>query len=377
MAKTAEGKAEKLKTFGLDDTQASALADYITLSLPTIVQAELKKFDTQSGPMGKTIRNVELFRSGEWNGDEYTGDDLDGMIEAFDQVGFNVPVKLGHNTEDGAPAVGWVENLRRDGDVLLADLVDVPLEVYDAVRARRYDAVSSELYWNLERDKKKYGRVLKAVALLGADTPAVAGLKPLREAAFRLGEDYEKLVTLTMGEKAMAEKKTETPEVKTPSIDPLEAKRLREDNEAMVARLAQIEDERRSEKIEAKVAALSIPSLRSTVRGLYELAMKSGVKVMKFSLEQGKEAVDVEPVKVVDDLVARLNSPVGTLLRELSVGRTDHRTDAAAIDDAGAELDRMAKALMASKSVKSYSEAFAQVRRDPANAELVARYVKE
>jgi hypothetical protein len=119
------------------------------------------------------IRNVEIFAAGEWNGDQYTAEDLDDMVEAAHEVGFTPPLKAGHVERPGAPALGWVEHL--------------PRRVYDAIRQRRYDRVSAEIYWDYEQDGRKFPRVLKAVALLGAEIPAVPELQPLHEVVHATG----------------------------------------------------------------------------------------------------------------------------------------------------------------------------------------------
>lgn len=123
------------------------------------------------------IRNVEIFATGEHNGDPYTEEDLDAMVEAFDDVGFAPPLKQGHG--EGQRAYGWVQNLRRAGKKLLADLVDIPEAVYREIKEKGWGPVSAEIYWDFERGGKVWPRVLKAVALLGGDIPAVAGLKPV------------------------------------------------------------------------------------------------------------------------------------------------------------------------------------------------------
>ena len=128
----------------------------------------------------RSVKGVEIFKIGKWNGDKYVEKDIDDIVDAFDGVGFQVPVKLGHSKEVGEPAFGWVQRVYRKGEVLLADFKDLPKKLYDAIKDRRFDAVSSEIFWNLERDGKKFRRVLKAVALLGSETPAVSGLAPLR-----------------------------------------------------------------------------------------------------------------------------------------------------------------------------------------------------
>lgn len=324
---------------------------------------------------GKTIRNVEIFRTGEWNDESYSRDDLQEMVDSFDLVGFNVPVKLGHMSMDDAPAVGWVSNLRLEGDVLLADITDIPAEVYGQIVNRQYDQVSAEIFVNLTRGDEVFKRVLKAVALLGAETPAVAGLKPLREAMFKRNRatNYEKLVlcTNTMGAKRMAEKPKETP-------DALTMKRLEDQNTELKAMVHRMAEERRAEVILNKVKELRIPALRDTMAALYDLATRAeateGLKVVKFALKQGEAPVDVSPVKVVDDLRERLNGNVAHIFKELSVSGKFSRDDGVAGDDPGIELDRKAKALVQEGKAKTYAEASKIVRRDPNNAELVRRY---
>jgi len=127
-----------------------------------------------------TIPAVEIFRAGTWNGATSTEADLDAMVEASTRVGFVPPVKLGHATESGMPAFGWVENLRRMGASLMADLVELPEQLYAMIKARRYNAMSVEIYHDLERNGRTFPRVLRALALLGAELPAV-DLRPLRD----------------------------------------------------------------------------------------------------------------------------------------------------------------------------------------------------
>lgn len=126
------------------------------------------------------ISGVEIFSSGSHNGDTYTDKDLDAIVEAYGSLDFKPPLKAGHSKDKpGMPALGWVDNVRRNGGKLIADFKQIPELLYSAIKDGRYNTVSSEIYWNLTRGGKKYPRALKAVALLGADIPAVAGLRPL------------------------------------------------------------------------------------------------------------------------------------------------------------------------------------------------------
>lgn len=131
---------------------------------------------------GQTLKNIEIFKAGTWNGDRYTSADIDDMIAAYDEAGYVPPVKLGHDENPSAAAYGWVRNLRRQGDTLIADFADVPDDLVRLIKDGRYDAVSSEIFMGVKRNGQTFRRLLKAVAVLGAHPPAVSGLKPLRAA---------------------------------------------------------------------------------------------------------------------------------------------------------------------------------------------------
>lgn len=139
-----------------------------------------------------TIKGVEIFSTGTHNGDKYTEADLDEMVKAHGALDFRPAIKIGHTKDTpGAPSYGWVQNLRRVGQKLVADFTDMHDSVVDALRKRSYDRVSSEVYFNLNRGGKKFSRALKAVALLGAEVPAVAGLTPLHKMEFAAEGEYE------------------------------------------------------------------------------------------------------------------------------------------------------------------------------------------
>ena len=135
----------------------------------------------------KNIEGIEIFAAGTWNSDIYTVDDLDKMVEAYNATKTKVKpfLKLGHNEmqalleADGLPAAGWIDNLRRIGEKLVADFVGVPKAIYELIKAGSYRTVSSEIYWNFALDGEKYPYLLKAVAILGADIPAVSSLKDI------------------------------------------------------------------------------------------------------------------------------------------------------------------------------------------------------
>ena len=120
-----------------------------------------------------TIQGLEIFAAGTWNDDFYTEQDLQNMVDAFPAMGWKPPLKLGHQEQSGDRAFGWIQRIYRSGSKLLADIGDISDELFKLIRMKAYNAVSSEIFWNFKRAGIEYPRVLKAVALLGAETPAV------------------------------------------------------------------------------------------------------------------------------------------------------------------------------------------------------------
>lgn len=135
--------------------------------------------------MGKEIKGVELFATGVWNGYQVKKQTLDEIAASYQKfsTALRIPLKFGHNDEqpmtDGQPALGWVTNIRVEGEKLLGDFVDMPDIVYSAVKQKLYNTLSIELLFDVEYKGELFPHVLTAVALLGADLPAVNSIKDL------------------------------------------------------------------------------------------------------------------------------------------------------------------------------------------------------
>ena len=134
--------------------------------------------------MASEILGVNVFSAGTWNRMKFTGEDLTAIAQntnALIAAGRHAPpLKLGHHGGDepeidGQPALGWIENLRAVGDNLYADFKRIPDTVFEAIKSELYRQVSVEL-----RYIEEFGWILTAVALLGADLPAVKNLEDLQ-----------------------------------------------------------------------------------------------------------------------------------------------------------------------------------------------------
>ena len=155
--------------------------------------------------MPKTIEGVEIFATGKHRGSatvDITDNDLAEMVNSFNELsgagGFQPVLKLGHDdvqkffgARKGAPNLGFVEKLRVEGSKILADFTNVPDALFDLIKQRRFNSVSIEMFPKTEFNGKQFKNVLTAVALLGAELPAVKGLKDLAATLFTEEPDDE------------------------------------------------------------------------------------------------------------------------------------------------------------------------------------------
>ncbi len=139
------------------------------------------------------IQNIEIAAVGKWEGMAggkaativITAKDLEDMVSAFDtlmadkKLNYEPPVKLGHDANqkllqnDGYPAAGWIDSLKKVGDKLVASFRGVPKKIAELINAGAYKKISPEYYSDYSIGGETYRRVLKAASLLGADIPAV------------------------------------------------------------------------------------------------------------------------------------------------------------------------------------------------------------
>ncbi len=135
---------------------------------------------------------IEVFKSGEQKDSsgklrKFTDDMLDKIANLYngkvkESGSFEAPLVKGHPKTDD-PAYGWIEKLKRKGNVLLAKLKDVSETVVDEVKNGLFKKISIALYPDL---------MLRHVGLLGASAPAVKGL---RNVEFEDDKEFSELIT--------------------------------------------------------------------------------------------------------------------------------------------------------------------------------------
>ena len=135
------------------------------------------------------LKDVEVFGIGVWKGNKITDKDLNDIVNGTNEIidKLKPKVKLGHDDKQallqrtGLPAGGWITKLKRAGDKILVDIKEVPKVLYQLIKNGAYKRISSEILagYTEPSTKKKYNKVLSAIAFLGADLPAVTNLKDI------------------------------------------------------------------------------------------------------------------------------------------------------------------------------------------------------
>lgn len=120
------------------------------------------------------MKFFEVFKAGKYPQGKFTKKEIAEIAKNYDPKFCEAPITIDH--QQSGPAYGWVDTVKADGDKLKVAFKDVPSEFEKDVNDGKYKKVSVELYRNLEGK----GAYLKAVSFLGAATPQVKGLEPIK-----------------------------------------------------------------------------------------------------------------------------------------------------------------------------------------------------
>lgn len=128
------------------------------------------------------IREVNIFKAGTQTSAqgitrEFTKSDLSQIAQSYDPGVHEAPIRIGHEDNDKVPAWGWVKGVKLKGDGLYAEIDFSPL-AEDYIKNGLYKKVSASFYSPESKINPEPGKwSLRHVALLGAQPPAVKGLK--------------------------------------------------------------------------------------------------------------------------------------------------------------------------------------------------------
>lgn len=177
----------------------------------------MEKMISDENKMGE-IEEMEIFRIGTHNGDDFTEEDLEEIAENFEKLKSEVrpKLKITHHEHQkslaGLASYGDITEVYTryvDGEKrLFAKIENVPKEVIAFIKERRFPERSIEIYPEFKLGVKDgspvYKNVLKAIALLGQEMPAVTGMAPIM-----LSENLEKQKTICFDDFCMCEEAAE------------------------------------------------------------------------------------------------------------------------------------------------------------------------
>lgn len=171
------------------------------------------------------MSGLEILSVGTWEGINtpagglaFTEEDLDEIVSAYEgNLESRIPVKLGHGDQallDGLPAAGWVTNLRRQGNKLVADIRDIPARIGDLIAQGAWRNRSVELRKGAKLDGKTYKYMLTGLALLGSTLPAVNNLADIESlyTALSIDPPEKDATTLIFGEREPEKKERKVDE---------------------------------------------------------------------------------------------------------------------------------------------------------------------
>ncbi|AVG15379.1 peptidase [Chromobacterium vaccinii] len=127
---------------------------------------------------------LHIFKSGRqtaMSGDvlDFSESDLAACARAYDPALHEAPIVIGHPRHD-APAYGWVKSLAANGIDLLADPHQVDPVFAELVATGRHKKISASFYRPDSPNNPVPGvYYLRHVGFLGAQPPAVKGLRPV------------------------------------------------------------------------------------------------------------------------------------------------------------------------------------------------------
>ena len=128
------------------------------------------------------IKEVHIFKAGTQTSAqgvtrEFTVNDLKQIADSYTPNVHEAPIRIGHEDNDKVPAWGWVKDVKVKGDNLFAEIDFSPM-AEEYIKNGLYKKVSASFYSPDSKINPEPGKwSLRHVALLGAQPPAVKGLK--------------------------------------------------------------------------------------------------------------------------------------------------------------------------------------------------------
>lgn len=319
-------------------------------------------------PTAKTLPDqIEIFRAGRQvddagNTHDFSAADVLSMANGYNPALREAPLTVGHPASN-LPAYGWVKGLSAVSDVLVMSPHQVDPQFAEMVSAGRFKKRSASFYPPSSPNNPTPGRwYLRHVAFLGAQPPAVAGLKDIQ---FSEGDADG---AISFSETAITQKENLMDEETKARLAQAEA-------DAAAAKLAQANAEAATKAAQEQLAQFAESQRQSRHAGHVSFA-EAQVKAGKILPKDKETAVavldqlaDSQPVEFSEGGVAKKVVPAEWFKGLIEGAKPLVEFGEFAGGDAGgestkgmsdADIDKRAKAFAAQHNV-SYSEALTKV----------------
>lgn len=346
--------------------------------------------------MAQALNGVEIFSTGTFTpGGSAKGkrvtikqSDLDEMVSSFNDLvpigGFTPVLKLGHaeaqkfiGQGSGAPNLGIIEKIWIVGSKVLANFSNVPDSVVDLIRGKRFNNVSIEVVPSLKFDGRTFKNVLTAVALLGAELPAVKGLADLSATLFTQAEitpiEADQIVSYEWEKQTMPDVVTYTQAQHDALLEAAVSKAVTAETVKYTAESEKLNAERDEAREALKTKNTEFAAFQAEVSAAQATALVDDAVDKKKILPKQRDAAlafmqHIEgTVKFGDEeksaqvmfaeFLEAMPPKVDTA--EKGAGSPEEKTDYS--DDPGAEVDRLSREAMKANDKLLYVDARAQV----------------
>ena len=313
---------------------------------------------------------IEIFRAGRHIDDagvahHFSEADLDGMAASYNPALREAPLTVGH-PKDNLPAYGWVKALGRNASgVLTINPHKVEPQFAEMVAAGRFSKRSASFYPPQSPHNPTPGKwYLRHVAFLGAQPPAIAGLKDIQ---FSQGDADD-------GAVSFSETVTTDPVTTTQEPDDM-SKELQEQLAKVQADLAaakeattkaqaasfaeQARADRKAGFVSFAEAQVQAGRLLPKDKDMAVAVLDALADAQPVEFAEGDTTRKVSPAQWLQDLIAKA-MPAVSFGEFAPRGGTTQIQPGSAHGKSDAEIDQAAKAYMRQHKV-DYSEALGAV----------------
>lgn len=346
---------------------------------------------------------IPVFRTGthtDSNGNTriWGENDLDSIVSKYDPSHHEAPIVIGH-PKDNSPAWGWIESLKREGDILLAKPKNLINEFVDMLKKGMFKKRSISIYPD---------GTLRHIGFLGAIPPSVKGLPDIN---FKGGEKYTsiefeenlqanrkeaKIMKFFEWLKSLAQKEGVQLEdlpatFSEADLKTAAEKAAKEEREKAAAEFTEAQKKKDTEyaEREKKLKDAEVAAKKKAISDFCEGLKKKGILIpameklgmgitsfmeqiatIETTIEFGEDGKKEKqtPLKFMQSFLTHL--PKAIEFREVAGNDKDMKTG-----NAGEKIEALVKEKMKANKEFTYGMAFAEVQKE--NIDLAQEYAEE